>query len=42
MAFNTKYVGSIYFASWGNSTAEALLHLDKQNFLKWSWQVQNA
>jgi len=27
MAFKTKSVGSVYFASWGNSTAGALLPL---------------
>jgi len=37
MAFKTKYVGSVYFASWGNSTAGALLPLDKHNCLQWSW-----
>jgi len=26
MAFKTKCVGSVYFVSWGNSTAKALLH----------------
>jgi len=32
----------VYFASWGNSTAGALLPLAKHNCLKWFWQVQNA
>jgi len=33
MAFKTKYLGSIYFASWGNSSTGALLPSDKQNCL---------
>ena len=37
-----KIFGSVYFASWGNSTAGALLPLEKHNCLKRSWQVQNA
>jgi len=36
MAFETKCVGSVYFASRGNTTAGALLPLDKHNCLKWS------
>jgi len=36
MAFKTKCVGSVYFASWGNSTAGAPLPQDKQKCLKWS------
>jgi len=31
-----KCFGSVYFASWGNSSSGALLPLDKQNCLKWS------
>jgi len=41
MAFMTKNVGSVYFASWSNTTAK-LFYLRKHNSLKWSWQVQNA
>ena len=35
-AFKTKCVGSVYFASWANSTAGTLLLSDKHSSLKWS------
>ena len=38
----SKYVGSVYFASCSNSTAGALLPLKQNNCLKLSCQVQNT
>jgi len=42
MHITMYFLGNVYFASWSKGTGGAISPLAKQDWLKFSWQVQNA